>query len=397
MWFSRTSKRVYMDYASATPVAPEALSAMREAEALVGNPGAIHADGVEAARALGDARSILAHELQSKPREIIFTSGLTESDTLAIVGFARSLERTRRTLHGTHWVVSTIEHPSVLQSFAEVERMGGVVTHVKPNAHGIITAESVRVALRPETVFVSVGWANSEIGTIAPLREIARVIADHERRHSAVLFHTDAGQVPLYLHPHVHTLGVDLMSLGSNKLHGPHGIGALYVGTKALEMLSSVLFGGGQEKGLRPGTENVALATGFAHAVKVIASRRKEEADRLSKLRDQLKKSIESVWEGTIVNGTQVLPHILNVSFPGVSGEYLTLALDSRGVSVATKSACREGEGSVSHVVEALLQPSDPSWRSRNTIRFSLGYETTEADIVRVCTALTEVKHTLPL
>lgn len=383
-----------MDYASAPPILPSAMRAMREAEHLVGNPGAIHREGVEAAAALQRARERIAALLGIKPRELVFTSGLTESNNLAIVGFARALERTRRSLEGTHWLVSAIEHTSVLDCFAEVERLGGSVGHVLPDARGRITGEAVQKMLRKETVFVSVGWGNNEIGTVQQLSKIKAVLDAHERaHHTEVLFHSDAGQAPLYLPSTAHSLGVDLLSLGGNKLYGPHGIGALYLNNRV--DIVRTLQGGPQERRLRPGTESPSLALGFAAAYEEVAGQREREAKRLRHIRDAMAKSLEERIRGLVINGDLdiALPHMLNVSVPGIQSEYVTLALDRAGIAVSTKSACREGEESESHVVAALLtgQVGGEQWRAQNTLRFSLGRETSEKDSQKVAKTLTEL------
>jgi cysteine desulfurase len=382
-------RRIYLDYAAATPVSRATCDAMRAAEHLVGNPGAIHREGVEAQRAFEHAREDMAAVFQCKPREVIFTSGLTESNSLAIVGAARRIEQTRRTLAGTHWLVSAIEHSSVLAAFAEVERMGGTVTHVQPDTRGIITPDAVTRAIRPETVMVSIGWANNELGVVQSIRDIARAVHACDQR---ILVHTDAGQAPLYLSSTFHSLDVDMMSLGSNKLYGPHGIGALLVRERMT--LASILWGGSQEGGLRPGTEHVALAVGFAAAVTEVKALRESEARRVGALRDALWRGVSSVAPQVICNGSlkHTLPHMLNVSFSpgesGGSGEYLALALDARGVAVSTKSACNEGEMSRSHVIAAL---GEPVWRATNSIRFSLGRGTRQADIPRTVSAIQDV------
>jgi len=244
MWFSKRpyfakaskGRRIYLDYASAPPILPQAVRAMREVEAFVGNPGAIHAEGVAAKSSLEDSRSRIAKLLGCKARELVFTSGLTEANNLAILGYAKKLERVRRSLAGTHWIVSAIEHDSVLECFAEVERMGGVVSHVDPDERGIITPATIERALKPETVFVSVGWANNEIGVVQPLGKIARILRAHEKRHdTSLVLHTDAGQAPLYLPTVVHSLGVDLLALGGNKLYGPHGVGKTHLAVGILK------------------------------------------------------------------------------------------------------------------------------------------------------------------
>jgi cysteine desulfurase len=374
-------KRIYLDYASATPVHPQALDAVFRASTLFGNPGGIHAESVEAKASLQQSRERVAAHIGCKAREIVFISGLTEGNALAILGVARALEHTRRTLKGTHWLTSSIEHSSVLECFAEVERLGGDVEYIEPDSSGLTTAEHVEKKLRPETVFVSIGWGNNEIGTIQPLGAIARALRAHEKKHkSVVLFQSDGGQAPLYISPQAHTLGVDLLSLGSGKLYGPRGTGCLYVSART--NLSSVSFGGRQERALRAGTEDVALAAGFAEVLDIVAGERSEESKRLEKLRDELARGIETHISGALVNGSlkHSLPHMLNISIPGSkSGEYLALRLDRLGVSLSTKSACREGEA-VSHVVQAL---GGPDWRAKNTLRFSLGTMTTSKEIKR--------------
>jgi cysteine desulfurase len=381
MWFS-AKKRIYMDYASAPPVSKAALSAMKQAEQYVGNPGAIHAEGAAALAALENARGRIAAQLSVKPREIIFTSGLTESNNVAIVGHARALERVRRSLEGTHWLVSALEHASVLDCFGEVERLGGEVEHIAPDAKGRIMPEAVKAKLRKETVFVSVGWGNNEIGTVQQLGKIQNVIEAHEKTHGAtVLLHSDAGQAPLYLPSTAHSIGVDLMSLGGNKLYGPHGVGALYIGKRA--GVARTLQGGPQERKLRPGTESVALALGFAAAYEEAAALRDAESKRLREIRDAMASEIEKKIPGVVINGdlAHALPHMLNISIPHIQSEYLTLQLDRAGFAVSTKSACREGEEQESHVVAALGGgPSADGWRAKNTIRISLGRDTSAQD-----------------
>ena len=380
-------KRVYLDYASATPPLSAALAAMNKAESYVGNPGAIHSEGVVAKKALEKAREQVARELACRARELIFTSGLTESNNLAVLGLARKLEVAGR-MQGSHWIVSAIEHDAVLQSFAEVERLGGKVTHVDPDERGIIMPETVAHAVRPETVLVSVGWANNEIGVVQPLRDISRAVRE---KNESTLMHSDAGQAPLYLPPHVHTLGLDMCSLGSNKLYGPHGIGALYLSNRV--DLTSLVVGGKQERRLRAGTENVALAVGFAEAVACVGKERGREAERLRALRNTLARGIATAIPESVVNGDlkQTLPHMLNISIPNVSSEYLVLALDHAGVAISTKSACREGEESRSHVVQALAPKTRDDWRAQNTFRFSLGRETGVFDIGRAVRTLVKV------
>ncbi len=402
-----------MDHASAMPVRSESTEAMRAVEAVYANPGAIHAEGAHAKQVLEKARANIALQIAVRPRELIFTSGLTESNNVAILGLARSLEIQGVTLSKTHWITSSIEHDAVLESFAEIERLGGVVTHVEPDEKGRIHPEVIVRVLRPETVLVSIGWANSEIGIVQPIRDISRAIAgSNEGRPTSLmrpgvsieeygesfdgrptsimrpLFHSDAGQAPLYLSPQVHSLGVDLFSMSSNKVGGPHGAGALYVSNAST--LKPVSFGGKQERGLRAGTENVALVVGFAAALSAAQAERHEAARIVTALRDELHTKIIAAIPETMVNGDlrHVLPHMLNISIPRISSEYVALSLDARGIAVSTKSACREGESPESHVVKAL---GSPEWRARNTLRFSLSPKHTSDDIDGVVHELTQV------
>ncbi len=381
-------KRIYLDYASATPVFPAVARVVYRAMKVFANPGSIHAESVATKRVLEDSRERIAMHLGCKARELIFTSGLTEANNIGLVGLARGIELQKRSLKDTHWIVSSMEHSSVLECFTEIERMGGIVSHAEPDEKGIIRPERVAELLRPTTVAISVGWGNNEIGTVQPLSAIARTLRAHEKEHPStssgqaqrIIFHSDAGQSPLYHSPQVHSLGVDMLALGSGKLYGPRGIGALYISNKA--SLVPVIFGGGQERGLRSGTEDPALAAGFAAAFDTITRERDSEGKRLRKLRDDLVRDILLRFPDVVINGNleDALPHILNISIPGErSGEYLALQLDHAGVALSTKSACREGEAN-SHVVAAL---GGLDWRAKNTLRLSLGHETTAKDIKR--------------
>src|SRR3989344_2409690 len=386
MWFS-PKKRIYLDYASATPVLAEARKAVEEAWDTFGNPGAIHEGGVEAQKSLNGSREKIALQLGCKSREVIFTSGGTEGNNIAILGIARkiSLQQGETLLKNTHWVVSSIEHPSVLECFGEIERLGGKVSHVDPNEKGIIVPEAVIQKMKPHTILVSVGWANHEIGVVQPVRDISRAIREKDEN---ILLHVDAGQAPLYIAPQVHTLGVDSMTLDSGKLYGPRGIGALYISNRM--ELAPILLGGGQERGLRAGTENVALAAGFAEAFTVIAGERDVEVRRLQKLRDDLAHGFLKDIPSVVINGDlkRALPHMFNISIPDIQSEYVTLMLDKEGISISTKSACREGENRRSHVVEAL---GGDEWRAQNTLRFSLGRETRTHDIMKTAEVLAEI------
>lgn len=385
MWPFRS--RIYMDYASATPVCAEAALAYERALRFYANPGAIHAEGIAARDALARARETIAHEMAVKPRQLIFVSGSTEGNNLCIVGRAQKLFAQNGTLAGTHWIVSAIEHPSVLEAFGEVERLGGSVTHIDPQSDGRITPEILGRALKPETVFVSIGWANNETGVVQPLRALREVIDARFQDGDAPLFHSDLGQGPLYRAPQVHTLGLDLAVVGSGKLYGPRGVGAVYLSNRA--ELAALSFGGDQERSLRAGTEDVALAAGFAAALEAAGKRRASESRRLSGLRDELLAGLAQAAPALIENTPKAhaLPHMLDVSIPGIESEYVVSRLDRAGIAVSTKSACQAGERS-SHVVTALGGPAE---RATTTLRFSLGLGTRRRDIRRAIEAFARI------
>ncbi|MEN9561588.1 MAG: hypothetical protein RIQ56_861 [Candidatus Parcubacteria bacterium] len=394
---SASRRRIYLDYASATPILPQAAREVaRVSKKLWGNPGSIHAEGVAAKQELLAAREKIAAALAVKAREVVFVSGGTEANNLAILGFARHLilrdsvlksqgSNLEGNLRTTHWITSVIEHPSVLECFSEIERLGGSVTHLIPNEKGVITPDILQKALRKETVFVSIAWANHEIGVVQPVAKLSQMIRKYEKEcASTIVFHSDAGQTPLYKSSYPHTLGVDLFTLDSAKLYGPRGIGAVYLSNQV--ELAPIVLGGKQERGLRAGTENVALAAGFAEAISIVAKNRHAETERMLALKKEFEQGVAKVAPDAFFNSNELgLPHLINVSFPSTQSEYLTLELDRAGTAVATKSACREGEERISQVVEVL---GGPSWRATSTIRFSFGSGTTRADVRRVVAEL---------
>lgn len=392
-------KRIYMDYASTTPLHPKVFQAMRPFfSARFGNPGAIHAEGFSAKRALAEGRARSARALGVRENEIVFTSGGTEANNLAIAGVIEAARRRGAPYERLHVVSTEIEHSSVREALKEFSRRGVRVSFLKPSPLGIVSAETVAAALTGETVLVSVMYANNEIGTIQPIREIAKAL----RARSAAslpavsaaapsapafrrpLFHTDACQAPLYLDVDPNHLGADLLSLDAHKMYGPKGVGALYArrGTG----LAPILFGGGQERGLRPTTENVPGIVGFAEALSLAAAGREKESTRLARLRDRFFEKIFAAFPAAAANGSRAarLPNNVNVSLPGADPEFLVLKLDAAGIACSTKSSCLSGEEE-SYVVRALDPAGD---RPRQTLRFTLGRETTAADIDRAVRAL---------
>jgi len=379
-------KRVYLDYNATTPVEPEVLDAMLPYfSGEFGNAASIHTFGQKARAAVETAREQVAILIGSRPQEIIFTSGGTESDNHAIFGaVAQPLLAARPTVaqpilavHSgetlKHVITTAIEHEAVLNTCQALEREGVQVTYLPVDREGLISLEELRHALRPETVLITIMHANNELGTVQPLEEIGHISAQAD-----VTFHTDAvqsaGKIPI----DVKKSQVDLLSLSGHKLYAPKGIGALYIrgGTR----LRQLLYGGHHQRGFRPGTENVAGIVGLGKAAEIARKSLLDDALRLSALRDTLQRGLLDRVPHSRVNGGGAprTPNTTNLVFPGVEGEALLIALDLKGLAVSTGAACSSGAVEPSHVLTAIgLPPED----ARASLRFSLGRHTTESDI----------------
>jgi cysteine desulfurase len=389
---TKGNKRIFLDYAAATPMSDVAMDAYRDASRYFANPQALHTEGLEAARVRDDARSSIAKILGVKSQELTFTSGGTESNNLALAGYLHALEEQGIAVNDCHIAVSEIEHPSVFDVCAPFVSRGLRVTKVRSNKHGEIKPEAVTEALQQNTVLVSVGLVNSEIGTIQPIHAIGTLLRGTHvkiggRVVGKVVFHTDAAQ-GMYHALVPQGLGVDLMTLDSGKMYGPRGTGALYV--RHGVTIAPVLRGGSQEEGRRPGTENVALYAGFAAAFKEGTEMRETEEQRLTKIREELVSSIGETLDGVVVNGTgkKQAPHILNISIADIDSEYVAMYLDQRGIALSTKSACLERtDSSQSHVVAAL---GGETWRAQNTLRLSFGRGTDAKDIPQIVEKIKE-------
>ena len=369
--------RVYLDYNATTPLAPEVVDAVVAATRdLFGNASSVHHFGQQAKGALDAARSAVAALLGGDPSEVVFTSGGTEADNMAIRGAAEAAEATGR----RHLVASGIEHEAVLNTLKALARRGWRTTLVPVDHSGIVSPDRVREALADDTALVSVMHANNEIGTIQPIADIAA--AAHER---GALMHTDAvqsaGKIPL----DVATLGADLVAISGHKLNGPKGAGALWVrrGTRMLPILT----GGKHERSRRAGTENVPALVGFGVAAQLASRKLTSEAARLAALRDRLEARVLETVAGTAVNGARErrVPNTTNISFDRVEAESLLIALDLEGVAVSTGSACSSGTLEPSHVLRAMGLPTH---RTQNSLRFSLGLFSTDADVDRVVAVL---------
>jgi cysteine desulfurase len=342
---------IYLDNAATTRVRPEVRAAMEPfLDGDYGNPSSLHAAGRRARRALEDARETVAGVLGGDPKEVVFTSGATESNTLAISGAAEALRP-----RGDHLVTTAIEHPSVLEAFARLEKQGWKVTRVGVDAEGLVDPARIAAALTPKTVLVSVMTVNNEVGSVQPIAALRKAAP-------GVVFHSDAAQAVGKLP--VNVRDVDLLTFSAHKIHGPKGVGGLWIrkGTP----LAPQFVGGGQEFERRAGTENVAGAVGLAAALKLAAP------GRMEALRDRLRAGLG----GAPIAGRA--PHILNVCFEGVDGEALILALDAAGVCISSGSACASGGTKPSHVLTAMGLPPDVV---KSSVRFSLSALTTDEDI----------------
>ena len=372
-------QRIYLDYAASAPVLPEVLDEMLPFFCVnYGNPSGVHAEGRFARKAVEQARRRFSEAIGAESREILFTSGGSESDNLAIRGAAGALKE-----KGNHLITSRIEHPAVLNTCRFLERKGFRITYLTPDKNGIVSADLVRDAIRPETVLVSIMTANNEIGTVEPVAEIGAVC-----REKGVLFHTDAVQAAGALELNVQSMNVDLLSLSPHKFHGPKGTGVLYVrhGTR----LDPLITGGSQERNLRAGTENVPGIAGAGKAIEIAMAGREENNRRIQELRDLLIRSILDRIPGTRLNGDpeKRLPNNCNFSFEDIESEALLLRLDLAGIAASGGSACTSGSMEPSHVLQAIGLEEE---MSRGSIRLTLGRETTREEIEKTAQILPEI------
>lgn len=375
----------YLDHAAGTPLSPRARRAMEEVASFHGNPSSIHRYGREARVVLESARAKIAHILSASPEEIVFTGSGSEADALAVLGVARAHARL-----GKHIVVSAIEHKAVLKAAQALAKEGFEVTTLSTDSEGYVTPERVAAALRDDTTLVSVMYANNEIGTVEPIADIARAI--RARGGRAPLFHTDACQAPGLLPLSVAALGVDLMTINSSKTYGPKGIGALYA-RKDVRLLP-IVEGGSQERGMRAGTESVALAAGFATALAEADAMRETEVKRLIPLRRSFIEGVRLALPDAVVNGSleNRLANNIHVSIPHVEGEALLLMLDAKGIACATGSACNATDLVPSHVLLSIGQSLE---LAHGSLRFSMGRDTTEETVSYTLFALAEAVRTL--
>jgi cysteine desulfurase len=374
-------KRIYLDHAASTPMDQSVVEAMLPYMTdYYGNPSSIHGFGREALAAVMDARDRIGAVLGVPGKAIVFTSGGTESDNLAILGLAA--ERGNK----GHVITSQIEHHAVLHACQRLEKLGVRVTYLPVDETGRVDPQAVKAALAPDTFLISIMYANNETGTLQPIAEIGKIA-----REAEVFFHVDAVQAfgSLELRPKL--TGIDLLSLSAHKLGGPKGIGALYLSDRV--KLTPLLYGGSQERNRRAGTENVSAVVGFAKAVALAEERREARAVHVSELRHLLLTELRGGLPGDIalsLNGSAEhnLPHILNISFGQVPADIMLMNLDLAGIAAASGSACTSGSLLPSHVLEAMGLPDS---RIRSAIRISLSHTNTAAEMEHTASTIATI------
>ncbi|MBB5173185.1 IscS subfamily cysteine desulfurase [Texcoconibacillus texcoconensis] len=355
-------KNIYVDHAATTPVHPEVIEAMIPyMNEVYGNPSSIHTFGRKARRGLDEAREVLARALGCQYEEITFTSGGTEADNLAVIGYAMANRE-----NGNHLITTQVEHHGVLHAFEFLEKNGFDVTYLPVNADGIVSVKDVENALTENTILVSIMYANNETGAVQPIQEIGAFLSEHQ-----AVFHSDAVQAFGIERLDMNELNVDMLTVSSHKINGPKGVGVL--AAKKELTIQPNLYGGEQERKRRAGTENIPGIIGLKKAVELMETTRNEKRALYKSLRETLLSRLQEADVNMLVNGSheQVMPHILNVSFPGVNVESLLTNLDLDGVAASSGSACTAGSIEPSHVLAAMFEDSN---RSQSALRFSFGY-----------------------
>lgn len=374
--------RIYLDHAATSPMHPEVAETFSEALLTVfGNPSSIHGTGRTARKKLDDARRVFAASIHADDPEIIFTSGGTEADNMAIFGTAAKKD-------GKHIITSQIEHHAVLHACEKLEREGYEVTYLPVDEKGLVRAEDVKKALRDDTILVTIMLGNNEVGTVQPIAEIGELLKDTD-----VTFHTDAVQAYGVLPIDVEALNVDLLSVSAHKLNGPKGIGFLY--QRKGTPLSPILFGGEQERKRRAGTENVPAIAAFAKAVEISLATMDERAAAYSNYKQIFKSVLTNEGIEFSENGGNQMPHVLNLSLPGIDIESFLVNLDIAGVSASSGSACTAGSIDPSHVLVAMF--GEKAEQLRNSIRFSFGIGLTEQQITEAAEMTAQISKRLAL
>ncbi len=363
-------KNVYLDHAATSPMHPRVIDRMMAVmKDEYGNPSSIHSYGRASRHVLDESRAMMARSIGALSNEIIFTSGGTESDNTALIGIARAYQH-----QGKHIITTEIEHHAVLHTCQFLEKSGFEVTYLPVNEEGLVSVEELRLALRDDTILVSIMFGNNEVGTIQPIQQIGELLQNHP-----AFFHTDAVQAYGLVKIDVNELHVDLLSVSAHKINGPKGIGFLYIrdGIKH----QPHLYGGEQERKRRAGTESVPAIAGFAEAVTIAQSTIVEKNELYVSYKKVILDIFNDAGVDYIVNGSSEssLPHVLNISFPGTNVESMLVNLDLAGIAVSSGSACTAGSIDPSHVLVSMFDKD--SERTKNSIRFSFGLNNSEQDV----------------
>lgn len=380
-------KRVFLDYASTTPIDPMVSRSMHEVSKYYANPSALYSESIHAKKVINDSKKKIAEILDCQSDNIYFTSGGTESNNLAILGIFSKYKTDKFT---PHFITSNIEHPAILEVYKEIERRGAEVTYISVKENGVVSSRDIESAIKANTVLVSVMYANNEIGTIQPIKEIGRVVREYRRKNDAHIpyFHSDACQASLYLPLNTLKLNLDMMSLDGIKMYGPRGSGILYV--RGDVKISRIIFGGGQQSGLRSGTENIQSIVGLAKALEISEQLKESESARLKTIRDYAITRLLTEFKNSSLNGDKEnrLPNNINICFPGIDSEFVTIALDVNGFSVSYSSSCRTlKEDSSSYVIESIGKETC----RMSSLRFSLGRESKKSDIDELIKVLKKI------
>lgn len=376
---------IYLDNSATTMVRPEVAKLMYEIMTKdYGNPSSMHIKGVQAERYLREAKEIFAGILKVSEKEIFFTSGGTEGDNMAIIGAALAGRR-----RGRHIITTVIEHPAVLESCAFLEKNGFEVTYLHVNAAGQVEPDTLKASLRDDTILVSVMYVNNEIGAIEPVSELGRIIKEYNKD---ILFHVDAVQAFGKFRIHPYKENIDMLTMSSHKIHGPKGVGAIFIKDKT--KIQPIALGGGQQKGMRSGTENVQGIAGMAMAAKELYDKFDEDVNRLYELKEYFVREITGI-EGATVNGLtgrDSAPHVVSVSFDGITkSEVLLHALEDKGIYISSGSACSSNKPSLSSTLKAIGVKNDLLYA---TLRFSFSVFTTKEELEYTINA---VKELLPV
>jgi cysteine desulfurase len=365
-------ERIYLDHAATSPMHPRVIEKMLEAmNSTFGNPSSIHSFGREARQRIDLARSVLANSIGAKDNEIIFTSGGTEADNMALFGVAETYQH-----NGRHIITSDVEHHAVLHACKKLEKVGFEVTYLPVDETGRISLAELRAALRDDTILVSIMYGNNEVGTLQPILEIGQLLKDHQAK-----FHTDAVQAYGVENIDVNESLIDLLSVSAHKINGPKGTGFLYARSNV--KLAPRSFGGEQERKRRAGTENIAAIVGFHEAVVIANEGREAKRTKFFDLKKSMMEKLRELDVEFDINGMleYSLPHVLNLSFPGTSVEAMLVNLDLAGIAVSSGSACTAGSIEPSHVLVAMF--GKRSARLTNSIRFSFGFNTTTEEVIK--------------